>query len=91
MLCKKHLAMILAILGAVWYVVCFFWGFVIAEEIRQFHADFLRLSVLGWTGMNLISLLLGIIQWATWGWLMGWSFAVVGKWCAKSCSLLKQG
>ncbi len=90
MLCKKHLAATLAILGAIWYVVCHLWGLVIPEEVVQFHSDFLRMSVLGWTGMNIVSLLLGVIQWSVWGALLGLSFASVGKWCAKSCSRMKR-
>lgn len=90
MLCRKHLGMTLAILGALWFVVCHFWGLLLPADVQAFHVMFLRISVLGWTGMNLTSLALGIIQWAIWGGLIGVSFATVGLWCAKSCSLLKK-
>jgi len=88
MLCKKHLAMILAILGGLWYIICHFWGLLLPVDVQAFHQDFLRISVLGWSGMNLQSFALGIIQWSIWGALFGLSFATVGKWCAKSCKYL---
>lgn len=90
MLCKKHLAATLAILGGLWYIVCHLWGLMLPADVIQFHADFLRISVLGWTGMNITSFLLGVIQWSIWGALFGLSFATVGKWCAKTCSYVQK-
>ncbi|NCS66804.1 hypothetical protein GW777_00300 [Candidatus Peregrinibacteria bacterium] len=90
MLCKKHLGATLAGLGVVAYVVCHFWGFVVPADVQELHADLLRISVLGWSGMNLTSFILGIVQWAIWGWLIGAAFATIGKWCATSCSMVKK-
>lgn len=83
--CTKKLTTTLAALGAVAYVVCHFWQFAIPEVVRPLHADLLRMSVLGWTGMNLTSLVLGIIQWAIWGWLIAAAFTVFSRHCGKAC------
>lgn len=90
MLCKKHLGATLAGLGAVAYVACYFWGLVVPADLRGLHADLLRISVPGWTGMNATSFILGIVEWAVWGWLIGAAFATIGGWCAKSCSMIKK-
>lgn len=86
MLCKKHLGPALAILGAVGFVLCSLWGFVIPVDVRELHADLLRISVLGWSGMNITSFILGIVQWAIWGWIIATIFGAISSWCEKSCS-----
>ncbi|MBI5370300.1 hypothetical protein HZA85_03870 [Candidatus Uhrbacteria bacterium] len=86
MLCKKHLGATLAVFGVVAYVACMLWGLVIPVEVQSLHADLLRISVLGWSGMNAQSLILGAVQWAVWGWIIGAVFATIGGVCAKSCS-----
>lgn len=90
MLCKKHLGATLAGVGAAAYVVCHFWGLVVPADLQALHADLIRMSVLGWSGMNVSSFVLGVIQWAIWGWLIGAAFASIGKLCAKTCSRLKK-
>ena len=90
MLCKNHVGVTLGILGGLFYIVCHFWGFVLPAEVQPLHTDLIRISVLGWSGMNATSFILGIIQWFAWGWIFGFSFMSVGKWCAKSCPLAKK-
>ena len=90
MLCKKHLGATLAVLGAVIYIVCHLWGYVVPVELQELHADLLRISIIGWTGMNVTSFILGVIQFAIWGLLVGVAFASIGKWCASSCSMMKK-
>ena len=90
MFCKKHLGATLAGLGAVAYIVCHFWGYVVPADLQQLHMDLLRMSFIGWTGMNVQSFVLGIVQSAIWSWLIGAAFAIIGKWCAGSCKMLKK-
>lgn len=90
MLCKKHLGATLAFLGAVSYVVCHLWGFVLPIDVQELHQNLLRISVLGWSGMNVTSFVLGVLEWAVWGWIIGVAFATIGTWCAKSCSMIKK-
>ena len=85
MRCKGHLSAILACLGAAAYLVCHVWGYVVPSDVQALHADLLRISVLGWSGMNLRSLLLGTVQWAVWGWVVGHAFTWFGIMCARSC------
>lgn len=86
MLCKKHLGATLAIVGAVVFVLCSLWGYVIPVDVRELHADLLRISVLGWSGMNVTSFVLGIVQWAIWGWIIATVFGAISSWCEKSCA-----
>lgn len=66
--------------GAVIYVVCHFWGFAVPHDLQALHADLLRMSVLGWSGMNARSILLGTVQWAAWGAGLGLLIAAFGRW-----------
>lgn len=90
MLCKKHLPVTLAGFGAVAYAVCHFWYYAVPADLQQLHADLLRMSVLGWSGMNVTSFILGVVEWAVWGWLIGIVFVAIGSSCAKTCSACKK-
>lgn len=90
MLCKKHFGATLAGLGTIAYVACYFWGFVIPADVQELHANLLRISVLGWSGMNVTSFLLGVIQWAIWGLLIATVWTMLTKGCAKSCTKVEK-
>lgn len=84
-MCKNKFCVKLAMLGAVAYVVCHFWGYVIPAELQELHTNLIRISVLGWTGMNVSSFILGVVQWAIWGCLICMFLRVTGKCCKKVC------
>ncbi|TAL20016.1 hypothetical protein EPN90_01855 [Patescibacteria group bacterium] len=92
MLCQKHLPKALAVLGVVSLVACVLWGYLIPAEVRTLHNDMFKISVIGWTGVNLLSLVLGVVQWAVWGWLTGyvltWCLRSFG--CATACEMMKK-
>ena len=73
----------LAAFGAISGLVCYFWQFVLPADAQAFHMSFLRMSVIGWTGMNVVSLILTIVEWAIWGavigWLLGWLDGMLAK------------
>lgn len=89
MTCKKHLAATLAGVGALAYAVCHFWVYAVPADLMGLHQDLLRMSVLGWSGMNVQSFVLGLIEWAVWGALLGLAISTIGAWCAKGCSKMK--
>ena len=57
---------------AILFVVCFVWFFVRggSPEIEQLHDNLFALSFFGWSGMNAVSFLLGLIQTFIWGYVV---------------------
>lgn len=55
--CAHHIGLFLAVL----FVLCFFWGFIHPVE-PAFHLSSLRLAFFGFSGFNLLSFILGLIQ-----------------------------
>ncbi len=62
----------LATFGALAAIGCFFWGYILPVDVQAYHQQFLQMSTLGWSGMNLVSFILIVIEWAAWGALTGW-------------------
>jgi len=60
------------------FVLCFLWYFVnpVGQEL---HMELFKLSFLGFTGMNVVSFLLGAIQVYIWG------YVYAGLWALASC------
>lgn len=56
---------------AILFVVCFVWFYVRSggSEIKQLHDNLFALSFLGWSGMNIGSFILGLIQTFIWGYI----------------------
>lgn len=48
------------------FIICFVWFYIQPVE-NELHQDLLRLTYLGWSGMNLFSFFLGVIQSFLWG------------------------
>ncbi len=50
------------------FIICFGWFYIQPVE-NELHQDLLRLTYLGWSGMNLPSFFLGVIQSFLWGFI----------------------
>lgn len=52
------------------FIVCFVWFYLRAgSDSEPLHNSLLALSFFGWSGMNLVSFILGLIQSFIWGYL----------------------
>jgi len=61
---------------AILFIVCFVWFFIrnASLEIKSLHNNLFALAFFGWSGMNFISFILGLVQSFVWG------YAAVGLW-----------
>ena len=86
--CKSHWPMIIGVLGAIAFVVEYLWQFIlVSDELQAFHLLLLQTYVIGFTGMNVVSFILGLVQWFIWG-------AVIGSlvmWISGMCKCQKSG
>ena len=86
--CKPHWPLVLGVVGALGFVAEYLWQFVLAaEETQAFHMLLLKTYVMGFTGMNAVSFILGLVQWFIWG-------AIVGGlvvWISGMCKCQKGG
>jgi len=76
--CSNSVGLFLASL----FVVCFAWYFVHPVE-QTMHVQMFRLSYIGFSGMNALSFVLGLIQTFIWG------YVGVGLWMLVGCCLKK--
>lgn len=72
--CSHHIGLFLVVL----YVLCFLWYFVNPSS-RELHVDLLRLSFLGFAGMDVMSFILGAIQ------SYIWAYIGMGVWMLVGC------
>lgn len=87
----KHIAVPVGLVFALVYVVCYFWGYTNNEPaVRELHLNLLKLSFLGFTGMNGLSFFLGLIQSFIWGLILAGVFYLGYKHCpCESCEACK--
>lgn len=54
------------------FVICFAWFYVRngGPELKELHSSLFALSFFGWSGMNIVSFLLGIAQSFIWGFVL---------------------
>jgi len=69
---------------ALLFVLCFAWYFIHPIE-QEMHLQMFRISYLGFTGMNLTSFILGLVQTYLWGYIGLGVWMLVGC-CFKSGS-----
>ena len=64
----KHLAVPLGLMFALGYFIIYFWGYTESDpSLKALHLGLLRLAFLGFTDLNGVSFLLGLIQSFVWG------------------------
>ena len=84
--CKLHWPMVLGVIGALAFVGEYLWHFILSsEELQAFHFLLLQTYVLGFSGMNFVSFILGIVQWFICGAVLGGLIA----WLSASCKCRK--
>jgi hypothetical protein len=64
------------------FVICFIWFWIWPAE-RELHLALLKLSFMGYSGMNPLSFILGAVQ------SYIWAYIFVGIWWIISCSWKK--
>ena len=66
-----HDGLRLSVFFAILFTVCFIWFYIRGggNELTQLHNNLLALAFFGWSGMNAISFILGIIQSFIWGYI----------------------
>ena len=79
---SNHLGIFLALL----FILCFVWTWVHPVQY-DLHQRFLELWFYGYTGTNVVSVFLGIVQSFIWGYIgVGlWNFACCLTGCGKCC------
>jgi|GEM_PF-3274139 len=70
----KPLAMAFGGLFAIMFAICFFWGYAIPSDLLELHTNLMKLSFLGYTGLNFLSFLYAFIQSYIWGIITGLIF-----------------
>lgn len=64
----KHIAVPLGLMFSLLYFVAYFWGYTESDlTVKALHLNVLRLAFLGFTGLNGVSFLLGLVQSFVWG------------------------
>ena len=72
----RQWAWALALISGVGFVICFFWGAVIADPaLKELHIALLQLSFPGFTGLTAGGFINGLIQSVIWGLVAGWAVA----------------
>ena len=61
----------MGIFFAILFVACFVWFYLRGgdADMKQLHDNLFALAFFGWSGMNIISFILGAIQSFIWGYL----------------------
>lgn len=56
---------------AILFIVCFAWFYIRvgSSELKQLHDSLFALSFFGWSGMNFVSFILGLMQSFVWGYI----------------------
>lgn len=66
----------LALFSGVFFVICFFWSFALKDPtLYEFHMNSLRMTFPGFSGMNAMSFIVGIIESIILGLVIGWGIA----------------
>lgn len=83
----KHIAIPAGLLLAVIYIICYFWGYTNDDPaVQELHLNLLKLSFLGFSGLNGLSFFLGLIQSFIWGLIVGAVFYLGYRHCpCESC------
>ena len=70
--CKMHWPLVLGVVGALGFVAEYLWQIALVnEELSAFHMMLLQTYVIGFSGMNVGSFVLGLVEWFVWGFIIG--------------------
>ena len=88
--CAKHFVAVFGVLGALSWIVSYLWAFILPANLQDFYQLLMQVSVLGYTGQNVLSFLLGLIEWtvcsAIFGAVLQWLFSLCGSSCGENHS-----
>lgn len=73
----KATALAIGVLGALFFVICILWYYVLPAELQQLHVDLLRVSLPGFTWLTVGTFILGLVESFVYGFVAGYLFAVL--------------
>jgi len=87
--CCRHYVGTFAFLAVFLFLAGYLWSFVLpVGDLRILHDKLLQIAILGYTGHNTASLLLGILEAATWGAVIGGIYSIFEQsYACKSCDV----
>ncbi len=72
----KKFGLTLSTFFALGYVVDFLWHFILPKEGKDLYLELLKIVYIGFTGFNIQSFFVGLVQIYIWGWIaagvFGW-------------------
>lgn len=72
----------MALLFGACFILCLVWNYLLTDPaLKALHMDLLRMSLFGFAGIDVASIVLGMIQSLFWGYVTGWVLA----WCLNYC------
>lgn len=61
-----------ALLSVIFFVICMFWGSLLPDAgLKEFHMNAMRITYPGFTGMNVTSFVVGILESIAYGLILG--------------------
>lgn len=68
---SNGLSWALSILFVVAYLICYVWYWLRPDPaVQELHTNLLKLAFFGFTGMNAVSFVAGLVQVFIWGWIV---------------------
>jgi len=59
---------------SLFYIVDFIWGFTLPVDVQTKYMELLSIAYIGFTGFDVLSFILGLIQVFIWGWVIAGIF-----------------
>ncbi len=70
----KKFGLTLSTFFAIGYVLDFAWHFLLSDASRDLYLQLLQIMYIGFTGFNVASFILGLVQIYIWGWVIAGIF-----------------
>ncbi|MEI7741601.1 MAG: hypothetical protein WCJ29_03785 [bacterium] len=78
--CSRHHILTFSFLAVFFFLICYLWLYALTgADVRAFHEMMMRVAILGYTGHNWTSLLLGLIQASVWGGIFGGIYSIFAQ------------
>ncbi|MFH0928621.1 MAG: hypothetical protein V1821_04075 [bacterium] len=70
--CARHFIWTFAVIGLFAFLVCFLWQYVLIDpSLKTLHESLMKIAIIGFTGNNIKSVLLGLFEFAIYGAIFG--------------------
>ena len=82
--CSRHYVTTYAFIAMFFFLVSYLWQYALnGADLKALHEQLMRMAILGYTGHNAMSLLLGLMQSAVWGAVFGGIYSIFEQ--GRSC------